>query len=266
MPNHSSAPIGVFDSGVGGLTVLRELIEALPNESFIYYGDTARLPYGNKSPETVLRFSIENTVFLLEKDIKMLVVACNTATAHALGRLQQIFSIPIIGVIEPGADHAVKISNSGRIAILATKGTIESNSYQNAIRHRNESAEVFSIPCPLFVPIVEEHFSDHPATKLIVQEYLKPIKSKKVDTILLGCTHYPLLIHQIREEVGPNVKIIDSAWACAQRTKELLQSSHLNAANGAPSYQFFVSDNPDKFQVIGEKFLNMPCPCKVSVK
>lgn len=256
MSSPNSQPIGVFDSGIGGLTVLKELMQALPNESFVYFGDTARLPYGDKSPETILRFSIENTVFLLEKNIKMLVIACNTATAHALVRLQQIFTIPILGVIDPGAEQALRVSRGGGIAILATKGTIESQTYQNAIRKKCEVTRMMPIPCPLFVPLVEEQFLKHPATRSIVSEYLKPIHASNVDTVLLGCTHYPLLRDLIASELGPEIAIVDSASSCAEKVKQALS---LKSPSGIPGkHEFYVSDNPERFRWMGEQFLGMP--------
>lgn len=256
----SNSPIGVFDSGVGGLTVLKELIHCLPNEEFIYFGDTARLPYGEKSRETILRYSIENTIFLLEKEIKLLVVACNTASAHALERLQQLFNIPVIGVIDPGAEYAVKMSAEGKIAVLGTKGTINSKSYQKAIIQKNKDAFVLPIACPLFVPFVEEHLVDHPATQMIIREYLAPIKKTVIDTLLLGCTHYPLLKDAIRKEVGESIQIIDSAFACAQAVVALLNEKKLYRNSNKPSvsHKYYVSDDPEKLQNLGRTFLGMP--------
>jgi len=245
--------IGLFDSGVGGLTVMKQLLRILPDESLIYYADTARLPYGEKSRETIIRYSIENAIFLLEKDIKMLVVACNTATAHALEKLQHIFKVPVIGTIEPGAKHAVEVSRQGRIAVLGTKGTIKSQCYQEAILKGNPDAFVLPIACPLFVPLVEEQYFSHPATRLIVQEYLKPIKEQRIDTILLGCTHYPLLKDLIQQEVGSDIAIIDSATACAQKVASLLAEK----SSTGPTYRYYVSDDPVKFQKMGQTFLGI---------
>jgi len=254
----NSFSIGVFDSGLGGLTVMQQLMKALPDEHFIYFGDTARLPYGEKGRETIIRYSIENTVFLLEKNIKALVVACNTATAHALERLQQIFSVPVIGVIDPGAESAVNISKNGRIAVLGTKGTIQSQSYQKAIAQKNPSVTLFPIACPLFVPLVEESYANHPAARLIVQEYLRPLKDQQIDTLLLGCTHYPLLHSIIQEEIGKDVAIIDSAVSCAKKLATILTENGLKRSdNLTPKHQYFVSDEPLKFQTLGQNFLNM---------
>lgn len=254
----SSKSIGIFDSGVGGLTVLKQLLHTLPNENFIYFGDTARLPYGDKSPETIVNYSIENSIFLLKQNIKLLVVACNTASAHALQTLTQIFHLPIVGAIEPGAASAVKATKNGRIAILGTRGTISSKSYENAILSRCPGAFVLPIACPLLVPLIEEHMTDHAATKIIVSEYLKPIQEENIDTILLGCTHYPLLAPLIRSIVGDEIAIVDCASACAQKVKEILASQHIQRQGPVTPCQFFVSDDPLKFERIGQKFLQMP--------
>lgn len=256
MEDHS---IGMFDSGLGGLTVMQQLIRVLPHENVIYFGDTARLPYGAKSPETIVRYSIENAIFLIQKNIKILIIACNTASAHALESLQQIFNIPVIGVIEPGAESAVKATKTGRIGVLGTKGTISSMSYQKAILQLAPKAEVFPIACPLFVPLVEENYVDHPATRLMVQEYLKPLKEYHIDTLLLGCTHYPLLKDLIRNEIGKEITIVDSATSCAEKvlsmlSKEGLQKTGKTQAN----YRYFVSDDPKKFQILGSSFLGWP--------
>lgn len=253
------SPIGMFDSGLGGLTVMQQLIRVLPHEHVLYLGDTARLPYGAKSPETIVRYSIGNAIFLIQKQIKVLVIACNTASAHALETLQQIFRIPIVGVIDPGAESAVQATTTGRIAVLGTRGTIQSESYQKAILKRAPQAFILPIACPLFVPLVEENCAEHPATRLIIQEYLKPLKAHHIDTLLLGCTHYPLLKELIREEVGDAVKIVDSATSCAEQVANLLsnQKIHRNSSS-SPHYRYFVSDNPSQFQLLGRSFLGMP--------
>lgn len=256
MDNHS---IGMFDSGIGGLTVMGQLVQALPLEHFIYFGDTARLPYGAKSSETIIRYSIENSIFLIQQNVKLLVVACNTASAHALEHLQHIFSIPVIGMIDPGAKNAVQSSKTGRIAVLGTKGTIHSQSYQKAILQLEPKAQIFPIACPLFVPLVEEGCFDHPATRLIVQDYLRPLREKRIDTLLLGCTHYPLLKNLIRSEVGEEITIIDSAIACAEDVVKLFKEKNLSSENTKkPVHRYFVSDDPKKFQIIGSSFFGMP--------
>lgn len=253
----SACPIGLFDSGLGGLTVVSSLKQRLPGENLIYFGDTARVPYGNKSRDTILRYSIENTIFLLNKNIKLLVVACNTASAYSIARLQQIFSIPILGVIEAGAECAVRTSKNQCIAILGTQGTIASGAYQQEIRRRHPDASLTTIPCPLFVPLVEERFVSHPAARLIVQEYLKPIRNTQVDTILLGCTHYPLLRDLIREEAGDGMQIVDSASTCAEMVDQKLAEMRLhNTSQGVGQCSYYVSDDPHKFRHLACDFLN----------
>lgn len=249
--------IGLFDSGVGGLTVLRQLIQRLPNEHFIYLGDTARVPYGNRSPETIVRYSIEGAKWLLKKNIKLLVIACNTISALALPALRQLFDIPIIGVIEAGAEKAVAVTQSQRIALLATRATIGSGTYQTAIHRLAPWATISPIACPLFVPLVEEQWLDHPATRLVIKEYLRPLRARQVDTVLLGCTHYPLLQQLIQEEVG-NATLVDSASTCADHVQELLQSHQLAALNGTGKRHYYVTDDPEKFCQLGEYFLGHP--------
>jgi len=249
------APIGVFDSGTGGLTVMRALVERLPAEDILFYADTARIPYGGKSKETVIRFSIENAIFLFEHSIKLLVVACNTATAHALDKLLQLFKIPVIGVIQPGSEKACQVSKSGKIAVLGTKGTIQSGAYREAILNKLSTAEVVSVACPLFVPLVEERYIDHPATRLIVKEYLKPVKEAQVDTILLGCTHYPILQRLIEEEMGPGVQIVDSAYTCAEKIAHTLAELQLENDQSQGTYRYFATDDPEKFRINGEDIL-----------
>lgn len=251
--------IGLFDSGFGGLTVMQQIVKQLPHEELIYLGDTARLPYGNKSPATIIKYSIDNAVFLLEKRIKLLVVACNTASAHALAKLRQIFNIPLIGVIEPGAHQAVAVTRNQRIGVLGTKGTIQSGSFEAAIKQRLPQAEVFSAACPLLVHLVEEQLHDHPATRLIIRDYIKPLKAQGIDTLLLGCTHYPLLRDLIQDEIGPTVTLVDSASTCAAEVERLLKEEQLQrSAHPSPSHRFFVSDDPEKFALLGSGFLGRP--------
>lgn len=255
--SHSQA-IGMFDSGVGGLTVMQQIMRVLPQESIVYFGDTARVPYGGKSGKTIVRYSIEGTIFLMEQDIKLLVIACNTVCAYALDKLNQIFNIPIVGVIEPGAERAVQVSRNGHIAVLGTKATINSGSYQKEITRLLPSAQITAIPCPLFVPLVEEHFVSHPAARLIIKEYLAPLRKQKVDTVLLGCTHYPLLRKLIEEEVGEGVSIVDSALTCAEKVSSLLDDLKLHGKHGSPKHRYYVSDDPEKVRVLGREFLGMP--------
>lgn len=253
---NSHLPIGMFDSGLGGLTVLRALQKLLPNESVIYLGDTARLPYGDKSPETICRYSIENTIFLLEQNIKLLVVACNTAASAALPALQKLFNVPILSVIEPGALAATQITKNGRIAVLGTKGTIASGAYQKAIKRHLPDAHIQPIPCPLLVPLIEEGLLDHPATHLLLKDYLLQVQD--ADTLLLGCTHYPLLRDLIIQKASPSISIIDSAITCASEIEKLLEKERIKNSTHSPSHRFYVSDNPEKFQRLGAAFLGTP--------
>lgn len=264
MPNsdkvaQAQRAIGMFDSGLGGLTVMRALSDHLPNEHIIYLGDTARLPYGQKSPETITRYSVENAIFLMEQEIKLLVVACNTASAYSIDRLQRIFTIPIVGVITPGAAYAAQISKTGRIAVLGTKGTIASGAYQAEIAKMRPDAHIIPLACPLLVPLVEEGYFDHPASLLLLEEYLEPALKGNVDTLLLGCTHYPLLRAPIEKIMGPSVSIIDSASTCAKTVAAILEKHSLKTNNSLPAEaSFFVSDDAVKFATLGERFLGKP--------
>lgn len=240
--------IGLFDSGVGGLTVLNALQKKLPNESFIYFGDTARVPYGNKAAQTVQRYSLENAAFLEQKEIKFLVVACNTASAFAIDHLQAACQIPVLGVIEAGVQGVVQLAKKQRIAVLGTQGTIASKVYEQKIKHYLPKAKVLSIACPLLVPLVEENFLSHPATRLIVQEYLKPLTAFNADALILGCTHYPLLASLIQQEVGPAVQIIDSATCCADLVANRLTQLDLHRSHlGRVQRTYYVTDDCEKF-------------------
>ncbi|HEX6133120.1 MAG TPA: glutamate racemase [Longimicrobiales bacterium] len=252
----ATAPIGVFDSGIGGLTVVRELMRQLPHERIIYFGDTARVPYGPKSPATVLRYSEEASRFLLSRDVKMIVVACNTATAHAAERLSQLHAVPVAGVIEPGARAAVDASASARVGVIGTAGTIASGAYDLAVRRRLPDARVYAQPCPLFVPLVEEGWSDHPSARLIAEEYLRPIREMDVDVLILGCTHYPLLRPLIADVMGADVRLVDSAAETAREVAELLDAHDLcRTATAPPSYAFAASDSPLRFRDVGRSFV-----------
>ncbi|MFI5344136.1 MAG: glutamate racemase [Chlamydiales bacterium] len=257
----SLSPIGMFDSGVGGLTVMREVMRALPNESIIYMGDTARIPYGNKSPDTIIRYSLENTSFLLNHKIKLLIVACYTASSSALESIRQHFGIPVIGVIEPGAEKAASITKNQRIGVLGTRATIQSKAYQANLFRLLPQSKVISIACPLFVHLVEESFASHSATRLIIQEYLKSLQGEQIDTLLLGCTHYPFLRDQIQQEVGPNVSLVDSGQSCAEAVSSLLKQHQMEAPpTQQATYDFFVSDDPLKFRELGERLFGMRLP------
>ncbi len=249
-------PIGMFDSGFGGLTVMGEVQRVLPYEKILYFGDTARLPYGEKSPEAIIRCSLEVVHFLIEKQIKLLVIACNTACAHAFHHIQASCTLPIVGVIQPGAERAVAATQNKRIGVLATKGTVLSRAYEKAINALMPDAFIYQKACPLFVPIVEEHFHNHASAKLIVEEYLTDFKDQKIDTLLLGCTHYPILKPLIQEVIGSHVTIVDSATSCAEKIMQVLDTRKLRTETEYPlAHRFFVSDDPDKFRKQGPIFL-----------
>jgi glutamate racemase len=253
---YNNAPIGVFDSGIGGLTVARELMRQLPHESILYFGDTARVPYGPKSPDTVRRYSREITDFLHNEGVKAVVVACNTATAHALPTLQQEFRAPVIGVIEPGARAAVKSTRRQEIGVIGTAGTIASGAYERAIRAHAPDARITARACPLFVPLVEEGWLDRDATRLIAREYLEPVSASRVDTLVLGCTHYPLLKPLLGEIMGCDVRLIDSAEETAAETARTLRQKGLCAEPGTnPCFRFVASDAPAQFLQLGQRFL-----------
>ena len=251
-----SAPIGVFDSGIGGLTVVHELIRQLPNESIVYFGDTARVPYGPKSPDTVRRYSREIAGFLREQGVKNIVIACNTATAHALTTLREDLDMPVVGVVEPGARAAVAASRRGHIGVIGTVGTIKSGAYERAIRSIDPDIRVTARACPLFVPLVEEGWTEHEAARLIAREYLQPLVAAEIDTLVLGCTHYPLLKPLLREILGSDVRLIDSAEETAAETARTLAAADLCAQPAAEaSYRFIASDDPLQFLQLGQRFL-----------
>lgn len=252
-------PIGIFDSGVGGLTVLHRIKHLLPHESFVYLADTAHVPYGDKSTELIVRYSLENIQFLIQQEIKLIVVACGTSSALALDRLCENCAHPVMGMIDPGVERAVATTRNGKIAVLATRATIRSGVFQQEILRRMPQAKVSAIPCPLFVPLIEESFCSHSAAKLIVKEYLTPLHSQAVDTILLGCTHYPLLRSLIEEEFEGKAEIIDPAICCAEKVSALLHEHELHAAKTTiPQHRFYVSGDPQKFCQLGSAILGMP--------
>lgn len=256
MSSGDNRPIGVFDSGIGGLTVAREIFQLLPNESVIYFGDTARVPYGPKSPATVLHYSREAAAFLMAQDIKMLVVACNTATAHAAETLAQELPVPVLGVVEPGARTAARTTRSGRVGVIGTAGTIASGAYDLAVRRLVHDARVYAQPCPLFVPLIEEGWIDHEATRLVAQEYLKPLHEVDIDVLILGCTHYPLLAAVIGDVLGPDVKLVDSAHETALEVRSVLQQRMaLRSLVEKPLHAFYASDSPMRFKEVGGRFL-----------
>jgi glutamate racemase len=253
---NNSQPIGVFDSGIGGLTVVRALTQHLPHENIIYFGDTARVPYGPKSPQVVREYALQDTEILLQHDVKLIVIACNTVSAVALDVVQKRAKVPVIGVILPGAEAAAQATKNKRIGVVGTVGTIFSNAYTNAIRQLDPSIKVFGQPCPLFVPLAEEGWIDHKATELIAKEYLFPLTLEKIDTLVLGCTHYPILRDVIGKVLHQSVTLIDSGEATAFVVKNMLADLKMNNTSTLkPNLQFFVSDVPHKFAEIGERFL-----------
>lgn len=249
-------PIGVFDSGLGGLTVARAILDRLPDERLIYFGDTARLPYGPKSPDTVRRYSREIGSYLVGEGVKAIVIACNTATAHALAALRAELPVPVLGVIEPGARAAVSASASGNIGVLGTAGTVRSGAYERAIRELSPSVRILSQPCPLFVPLVEEGWTSHEATRLVAAEYLAPLIAAGVDALVLGCTHYPNLRPVLEDIAGPRVTLVDSARETASELARVLAEHRLAApAASEPRHRFVASDDPAQFLRLGERFL-----------
>ncbi|NLP05185.1 glutamate racemase [Candidatus Fermentibacteria bacterium] len=263
----SGAPVGIFDSGVGGLTVVREIQRQLPRESVVYFGDTARVPYGSKSPETVIRFSKELASFLLSKGVKMIVAACNTASSVSLPALEEFCPVPVIGVIEPGARAAAASTRNGIVGVIGTLGTISSGAYQNALRGIEGVKAVVAQPCPLLVPLVEEGWLDHEITTRVVEEYMKPLKSEGIDTLVLGCTHYPLLKPVFGRVLGPGVTLVDSAEAAAAAVaRRLGEDVEGMPGERAPDYRFYVSDIPLKFQEIAQRFLGRSIPLVTQVE
>ena len=250
-------PLGIFDSGVGGLTVMKEVMKHLPEENILYLGDTARVPYGVRSAETVLRYSFENAEFLVSKGIKALVVACNTSSAISLDMLRREFPIPVIGVVEPGARAAVNRTGSKRVAVIGTEATINSRSYERAIEAIDQTIEVTGIACPLFVPLIEEGWLDGEVVNLTAQKYLSSIINDSAGVLVLGCTHYPMIKNVIEDIVG--IPLIDSAVETAREVSSVLSGKGLLCRKGnMPVREFFVTDSPEKFVSTGEKFLEHP--------
>jgi len=247
--------IGVFDSGVGGLTVFKSLRKRLPSEHLIYFGDTARVPYGSKSKDTVTRYSLEIAKFLERKKIKLLVVACNSASALALKRLKSEISVPVIGVIKPAVRAARKASRSGTIGLIGTEATVLSGSYQRALKETLRSARIVAVACPLFVPFVEEGWWNHPTTKAVAQEYLRPLKRTKMDVLILGCTHYPLLKPLLKKVLGKRIQLIESGMETSREVARMLANHNLKRKSGKGSQTFFVSDGADRFRKLAGKFL-----------
>ena len=259
MKNYQS--IGVFDSGIGGLTVVRAFMERLPFENIVYFGDTARVPYGIKSVETITHYAIQITEFLLRQEVKLLIIACNTMAAVARESVDSMSSVPVLDVIDAGARSAVADACTRVVGVIGTSATINSNAYARAINRYAPGMKIFSQACPLLVPLVEEGWLDHPVTRLTAQEYLNPVLAEHIDTLVLGCTHYPLLKALLQSVAGPNIRLVDSAGAMADITAALLQESGLNNLSGLPpSYRFYVTDVPLRFHAIGERFLGRTLP------
>jgi glutamate racemase len=256
MKDLASNPIGVFDSGLGGLTVLKELLKGLPNEQIIYLGDTARVPYGNKSLQTVTRYSFENTRFLLKKDIKLLIIACNTASAYSMEAIKDAFSVPCLGVIQPGARAAVQNTQSAKVAVIGTSGTISSRAYPKAINELAPQIATYEKACPLFVSLVEEGWINNEITEMVARIYLGPLTGQGIDTLILGCTHYPLLKGIIFRIMGPDVQLVDSAEEITKEARNLLKAMNILAPPTAQGgYQMFVTDLPQQFSTIATLFL-----------
>jgi glutamate racemase len=249
-------PIGIFDSGVGGLTVFKEVISLLPSEDIIYLGDTARVPYGTRSPQTVIKYSQEITSFLQRQGIKLLVVACNTSSAVSLPTLQKENNIPVIGVIEPGARWAAEVTQNKKVGVIGTEGTVKSRAYEQIIQMIDHEISVTSRACPLFVPLAEEGWLDGEVTRLTAQRYLNPLREKQIDTLVLGCTHYPLLEVTIREIMEDGVYLVNSAKETAKEVQMTLAAERLEAPKKKDgSYRFYVTDNVERFITVGERFL-----------
>ncbi|MBI4355758.1 MAG: glutamate racemase [Candidatus Omnitrophica bacterium] len=251
------SPIGVFDSGIGGLTVVKELLRVLPREDLVYFGDTARVPYGTKSKATIVKFSLENVEFLLQHNVKLIIIACNTSSAWALATLKKYFKVPVLGVIRPGAKGAIELTRSRRVGIIGTPSTIRSRAYETELRQLGRGVRVFTQSCPLFVPLVEEGWEEEAVCLAVARRYLQPLLRQRIDTLILGCTHYPLLARVIQRVVGPRVRLVDSARRVALEARDLLEREELlrTAANGVARRRFIVTDEPERFQRLGERFL-----------
>ncbi len=253
-----SAPIGVFDSGVGGLTVAREIMRNLPNEDIVYFGDTARVPYGSKSKDNIIRYSRQIIHFLKTKGVKAIVIACNTASALALDTVKDEFDIPIIGVVEPGARAALAVTQTKKIGVIGTEATVRSSMYEKIMQGACPEVEVIAKACPLFVPLVEEGFKKHPVTEEIIDYYLSELTETDIDALILGCTHYPLLRSKIREYLGERITLINPAYETAMDLKKILEEYDMenpDVEGDHGSYSFYVSDAADKFKQFANSIL-----------
>lgn len=259
-------PIGIFDSGIGGLTVFKAIREALPSEGLIYLGDTARVPYGTKSAETIIRYSLENAGFLIRRGVKAIVVACNTSSAYALPALAENSEVPIIGVIEPGVKEALRATKNNHIGVIGTSSTIVSNRYAVELKRHRSEVSVISLACPLFVPLAEEGWTDNDVARLVSEKYLKTMRSEEIDTLILGCTHYPLLKGVIQDVMGESVRLVDSAEAVAAVLKDVLFEKGMASLGGRPSSsgassdQIYVTDLSDRFEMVAHRFLGGDLP------
>ena len=255
----TNAPIGVFDSGVGGLTVAREIMRQIPNERIVYFGDTARVPYGSKSKDIITKYSRQIIRFLLTENVKAIVIACNTASAFALDTMQKEFDIPIIGVLKPGAKVAAKTTVNGRIGLIGTEGTIHSGMYAQFIKSIKPDVEVIGKPCPLFVPLVEEGMLHDTITDQVAERYLSTLKDKNIDTLIMGCTHYPLLRSTILRVMGESVNLVNPAYETAIELKKLLENKNLanvcDVDSPSSMYRFYVSDAAEKFKAFANSIL-----------
>ena len=261
MPQGCDRAVGVFDSGIGGLTVAQEITRLLPGEQIVYFGDTARVPYGTKSKESVIRFSRDDANVLLRYNVKVIVIACNTATSWALGVLRKEYKLPVIGVIEPGARRALEVSRKKRIGVIATPSTVNSGKYAQTILRMDPGAFVAARACPLFVPLVEEGWLDHKVTEAVAREYLSSLREDDIDTLILGCTHYPLLKPVLQKVMGPGVTLVDSAAETAREVKRMLEAEGLlRTSRKPPRHEFLVSDEPEHFRVIAKRFLGHDLP------
>jgi glutamate racemase len=253
----TNRPIGIFDSGIGGLTVAKEIRKLLPAEDIVYLGDTARLPYGTKSVEAIINFSVENTEFLLARGAKLIIIACYSATSAALDILQNRFQVPVIGVIKPGVKRALELTKSRRIGVIGTSLTIFSGAYERAFKELNANIEVLGRACPLFVPLVEEGWLDHPATEMVARVYLEPLKNDGIDTLLLGCTHFPLLLRTIRKVLG-NINYVDASKELSMELAHALKEKGLAKNEGTGTITIYLTDLSMNFKEIGERFLGEP--------
>lgn len=264
-----NCPIGVFDSGIGGMTVLKQIWKVLPNESTVYFGDSGRTPYGTKSHETIVQFSLQNMRFLLSRGVKLIVIACNTASAHAYDAIVAAADVPVVEVITPGAGQAVEETRSGRIGIIATRSTVSSGVYRSAVQQAAmdlsdgekgmtalDDLYIEEVACPLFVTLAEEGWWDRPATQMIAEEYLSGLKAHGVDVLILGCTHYPLLRKVIGDVMGPSTKLVDAGTSVANRIASVLRQAGLERTDSdAPTHRFYTSDNPEMFEELAATFL-----------